>query len=192
MSSIEELNNKKFKIPIKINEYNPDFDAVGIDLGTTECSAAVIRKNGAEFVVLDNLTSFRTMPSYIIYNGQHPKCGQIAVNRLRNKSKYIVFDSKRILGRDLDEIIVDPLWPFNIREINNEIRIKLANMSIVKSPEEIFGALLKHIKKCVDEFQGRNINEVCQRVRQSEKVLEWKQNKTERKSIISEFLDKFF
>uniref|UniRef100_A0A914Y327 Heat shock protein 70 n=1 Tax=Panagrolaimus superbus TaxID=310955 RepID=A0A914Y327_9BILA len=144
-----------------MDEYNPEFEAVGIDLGTTECCAAVIRKNGVEVVQLDPIVAAsHTMPSFVVYDEAHDKCGQIAVNRLRTKSKYTVFDSKRFIGKDFKDIIVDPLWPFNVTEFNDKVQIELADMQIIKSAEEVSGALLKHIKQKVDEFQGKIHDEV--------------------------------
>uniref|UniRef100_A0AC34GQY0 Macro domain-containing protein n=1 Tax=Panagrolaimus sp. ES5 TaxID=591445 RepID=A0AC34GQY0_9BILA len=156
MTSLEELNNRKYNIPIKMDEYNPEYEAVGIDLGTTECCAAVIRRNGVEFVQLDPIVSTsRTMPFFVAYDEKREKCGQIAVNRLRTKSKYVIFDSKRIIGKDFKDIIVDPLWPFKVTESDSKVQIELADREIIKSPEAVSGALLKHIKQKVDEFQGK-------------------------------------
>uniref|UniRef100_A0A914R5L5 Calponin-homology (CH) domain-containing protein n=1 Tax=Panagrolaimus davidi TaxID=227884 RepID=A0A914R5L5_9BILA len=147
-------------IPKKLSNYDPDIQAVGIDLGTTECCTAVMRKNGPEFVVLDPITAGRTMPSYVAFDEKEPKCGQIVVDRMRHQSKCSVFDSKRIIGKTYETITIDPLWPFQISENDDNVLLTLEtyNGRDIKSPEEVTAALLRHIKTATEAFQSKNLN----------------------------------
>uniref|UniRef100_A0A914PET9 Heat shock protein 70 n=1 Tax=Panagrolaimus davidi TaxID=227884 RepID=A0A914PET9_9BILA len=87
-----------FYIPRIQAPFNIEKNVIGIDLGTSRCCVAVIRKNGITTVPLDN-TGERLLPSYVSYDEKNVKCGQIVVERLRNYSKSTIFDSKRIIGR---------------------------------------------------------------------------------------------
>ena len=135
--------------------------AVGIDLGTSRCFAAVNRRDGIVTVSLDN-TGERQLPSYVSFKEAEPLCGQIVVNRLSRDSKSTVFDSKRIIGRKFNEIQIDPNWPFEIAENaeNAVIRIQTSDGDIYKTPEEVASVLLKQIKKKVEAFQGRQLDRV--------------------------------
>uniref|UniRef100_A0AC34F2J5 IRG-type G domain-containing protein n=1 Tax=Panagrolaimus sp. ES5 TaxID=591445 RepID=A0AC34F2J5_9BILA len=162
MLSIINQSKSKYNIPIKILNYDSSLNAIGIDLGTTECCVAVIRKNGPDFVVLDPVTSLRTMPSYIAFDEKEPKCGQIVVDRMRHKAKYSIFDTKRIIGKRPAEITTDLLWPFKVINEQNKalIQHETAKGTDIKSPEEITAVLLSHIKKATETYQSKKISEV--------------------------------
>uniref|UniRef100_A0A914QJ74 Heat shock protein 70 n=1 Tax=Panagrolaimus davidi TaxID=227884 RepID=A0A914QJ74_9BILA len=102
-----------YSIPKKQKFYDFSINAIGIDLGTSSCFAAVNRKNGIETVALDN-TGERILPSYIGYEEAKVKCGKLVVERLGNYTKYTVFDSKRLIGQCYDEKLKDASWPFQI------------------------------------------------------------------------------
>uniref|UniRef100_A0AC34FVX8 Uncharacterized protein n=1 Tax=Panagrolaimus sp. ES5 TaxID=591445 RepID=A0AC34FVX8_9BILA len=154
-------NTSEMPIPYKLSSYDIENNAVGIDFGTTECCAAVIRKSGPDFVVLDDVTRLRTMPSYISFDEENEKCGQIVVNRMRHQSKYTVYDIKRIIGKKCEEVIVDSLWPFKV--ISNEkeggsVQIETYTFNgsqELKTPEEIAAVLMKHMKTCLEAYQSK-------------------------------------
>uniref|UniRef100_A0AC34FH86 Uncharacterized protein n=1 Tax=Panagrolaimus sp. ES5 TaxID=591445 RepID=A0AC34FH86_9BILA len=156
-------NVNEITIPTMLSSYDIEVNAVGIDLGTTECCAAVIRKNGPDFVVLDEVTRLRTMPSYVSFDEENDKCGQIVVNRMRHQSKYTVYDIKRIIGKKFDEVIVDSLWPFKVvpqNENGSEVRIETKtfdNKHQLKTPEGIAAVLVKHMKTCLEAYQGQSL-----------------------------------
>uniref|UniRef100_A0AC35GV20 Heat shock protein 70 n=1 Tax=Panagrolaimus sp. PS1159 TaxID=55785 RepID=A0AC35GV20_9BILA len=159
-----KINKKSYNMPPKTVGYYQASNAVGIDFGTTECCAAVIRNAGPDCVTLDLTTNLRTMPSYVAYDEKEPKCGQIAVDRIRYFGKCTVYDSKRMLGKTFDEIAIDSSWPFTITEFDEtSCQIVLENkertMLWTKSPEEISSSILKHIKQKVDEYQNKYLKE---------------------------------
>uniref|UniRef100_A0AC34FJ54 Uncharacterized protein n=1 Tax=Panagrolaimus sp. ES5 TaxID=591445 RepID=A0AC34FJ54_9BILA len=96
----------RYRIPKQILIFDDQIKAVGIDLGTTRCCEAVNRTNKIEIVAIEN-TGDRLMPSYVAYDEENVKCGQVVVNRLRNYSNSTIFDSKRIIGKTFDEIEID-------------------------------------------------------------------------------------
>uniref|UniRef100_A0A914QD60 Uncharacterized protein n=1 Tax=Panagrolaimus davidi TaxID=227884 RepID=A0A914QD60_9BILA len=151
------LQKTDFVILSKSKDYNPNFNAIGIDLGTTECCAAVIRKNGPDFVVLDQTSNLLAMPSYVAFDEKEPKCGKVALDRMRYKSEYTVYDSKRIIGKDFERIAVDPLWPFDVLNLEGNVFLQMKtynNDVLQKRPEEISADLLLHIKKMLEQYQG--------------------------------------
>uniref|UniRef100_A0AC34F916 Heat shock protein 70 n=1 Tax=Panagrolaimus sp. ES5 TaxID=591445 RepID=A0AC34F916_9BILA len=79
------------------SDYDPSLNPVGMDVGTTRCCVGVNRVDGIEVIAIDN--SSRLMPSYISYEEDMPKCGQIVCNRIKHYFKNTVFDIKRIIGR---------------------------------------------------------------------------------------------
>uniref|UniRef100_A0A914Q052 Heat shock protein 70 n=1 Tax=Panagrolaimus davidi TaxID=227884 RepID=A0A914Q052_9BILA len=144
-----------------LKDFNPEFDATGIDLGTTECCTAVIRKHGPDFVALDPTTSNRTLPSYVGFDEKEPKCGKIVVDRMRNHANCTVYDTKRIMGREFDKIVTDSLWPFNVINANSGASIEVDTFEgkKIKSPEVIAAVLLAHIKSNLESYQGRILSE---------------------------------
>uniref|UniRef100_A0A914YA01 Heat shock protein 70 n=1 Tax=Panagrolaimus superbus TaxID=310955 RepID=A0A914YA01_9BILA len=151
-------NKQAYIIPPNISNYDVNLAAIGIDFGTTECYAAVIRKNGPDFVVL-GLTSDRQMPSYVAFDEKEPKCGQIVIERMRQKLEYSVFDIKRVIGRNYDEISVDPFWPFKIITKNDNVFIEVQtfNGKEYMSPEEISAVLLSRMKAKIEEHQNSKL-----------------------------------
>uniref|UniRef100_A0A914Z8Q0 Heat shock protein 70 n=1 Tax=Panagrolaimus superbus TaxID=310955 RepID=A0A914Z8Q0_9BILA len=105
-----------YNIPIKLKNYDLDLDVIGIDLGTTECCAAIIRHYGAAFPDLEIMTGSRTISSYVAFNEKNPLCGKVVVEQMRTYANYSVYDTKRIIGKNFDEIKIDPLWPFTVKE----------------------------------------------------------------------------
>uniref|UniRef100_A0A914PS32 Uncharacterized protein n=1 Tax=Panagrolaimus davidi TaxID=227884 RepID=A0A914PS32_9BILA len=159
----DEINeqNGLYFIPKKIQNYNSELNAIGIDFGITECCASVIRKKGPDFVVLDDTTGLRTMPSYISFDEKMPKCGQIVVDRMRYNAKYSVYDTKRIIGKDLESILIDPLWPFKVLNVGSNVvfGIETFNGKDTKFLEELSSILLKHIKIKLEAYQNTILTE---------------------------------
>uniref|UniRef100_A0A914Q8K9 Heat shock protein 70 n=1 Tax=Panagrolaimus davidi TaxID=227884 RepID=A0A914Q8K9_9BILA len=109
-------NQKKldtiYNIPEKdfINSLN--INAVGIDLGMTRSCVGVNRTNGIELVAIDN--NERQLPSYVSFKEKDPICGQLVINNLHSYANSTVFDIKRIIGRNFNEIQINSAWPFEV------------------------------------------------------------------------------
>uniref|UniRef100_A0A914PSY1 Hypoxia up-regulated protein 1 n=1 Tax=Panagrolaimus davidi TaxID=227884 RepID=A0A914PSY1_9BILA len=102
------------------------------------------------------------MPSYVAYDEREPKCGQIAIDRMRRFEKCTVFDTKRMLGKNFDEIAIDPSWPFEVKESDDkscQIVLEKSDGLITLSPEEVSSSILKHIKEKADEYQQKHLKE---------------------------------
>jgi heat shock protein 1/8 len=144
--------NETYTIPKKIELNDENIEAVGIDLGTSQCCVAVNRRNGIETVPIDN-SGERLLPSYVAFDEENPKCGQVVVDRLRYYSEYTIFDSKRFIGKNFSEVKIDKSWPFELINFGNKPIIKIVGMR--KTPDNIASVLLTHIKKKTEEFQGK-------------------------------------
>uniref|UniRef100_A0AC34F6E8 Heat shock protein 70 n=1 Tax=Panagrolaimus sp. ES5 TaxID=591445 RepID=A0AC34F6E8_9BILA len=170
----ELLSNPNFTIqPYEINlnqqYFNPTnqnfidltkIDAVGIDYGTTKCCAAVYRRNGVESLALDNAS--RILPSYVSFDEENIKCGEVVVQRLRNHSKSTIFDAKRLLGKRLEELKIDKSWEFDFDNEQQKLQIIVDGFGggkVQKYPEDVSASLLKHIKIKAEEFQGKLLSE---------------------------------
>uniref|UniRef100_A0A914PWM2 Hypoxia up-regulated protein 1 n=1 Tax=Panagrolaimus davidi TaxID=227884 RepID=A0A914PWM2_9BILA len=126
----------------------------------TRCCVAVNRKNGIELVAIDN--SERQLPSYVSFKEKDPICGQLVINQLELYANSTVFDIKRIIGRNFDEIQIHS-WPFEVIKNKNSkplLLVRGCESSIVKYPEEVSAILLKHVKHKVKEFQEKEMDEV--------------------------------
>uniref|UniRef100_A0A914QLK9 Hypoxia up-regulated protein 1 n=1 Tax=Panagrolaimus davidi TaxID=227884 RepID=A0A914QLK9_9BILA len=155
-------NRTIYKIPPKLVYYNKNLNAVGIDLGTSECYASVIRRNGPEGIVLDSKTNNRNLPSYVAIDELNEPCGQYVINRMERKPEFLAFDGKRLIGKEFDEIVIDPLWSFKVINYCEQIYLLFydkENVPAVRSSTYILSCLLKQIKQKTDEFQGTNISE---------------------------------
>uniref|UniRef100_A0AC34F434 Heat shock protein 70 n=1 Tax=Panagrolaimus sp. ES5 TaxID=591445 RepID=A0AC34F434_9BILA len=151
--------NNCYLIPKKDILLTSNFQAIGIDLGTSRCCAAVNRVNGIQVIPLD-YTGERLLPSYVSYDEKNVKCGKIVIHRLRNHWKSTIFDTKRIIGRNLIEFEIDENWSFIVSE--NETRkvvmeIDGFNGKQKITAEQVATELLKYIKQKAEEFQGTKI-----------------------------------
>uniref|UniRef100_A0A914PF87 Uncharacterized protein n=1 Tax=Panagrolaimus davidi TaxID=227884 RepID=A0A914PF87_9BILA len=155
-----KLENMQYHFPKIKNIDNGFLDAVGIDLGTTRCYAAVKRKNGIESIALEN-TGNRLLSSYVSFDENHVKCGEVVTNRMQFYEKSTVFDSKRIIGKLYTFIDADNSWQFSITKYFNRAKIGIISPDgkTSKFPEEISAALLKHVKIKCEEIQGKELNE---------------------------------
>uniref|UniRef100_A0A914XXM3 Heat shock protein 70 n=1 Tax=Panagrolaimus superbus TaxID=310955 RepID=A0A914XXM3_9BILA len=152
-------NDKMFAFPKRITDENSNINAVGIDLGTSRCCVAVNRKSGIETVGLEN-TGERLLPSYVAYDEDNTKCGQVVADRLRNYSKATVFDSKRMIGKSM--VVIDKIWPFKVVNIDNQVMIKLETDrgEIQQTAIQVASELLKYMKIKTEQFQGKRLSEV--------------------------------
>ena len=78
----------------KINEEEP---IIGIDLGTTNCCAAIFNKN--MITIIEDKGGKRTIPSLITIKNKEIIFGHAAKNLMYSNSENTIKDSKRLIGR---------------------------------------------------------------------------------------------
>lgn len=122
---------------------------IGIDLGTTYCSAAAYKNGKVEIIEFNGKNAF---PSYVFY--AHPnQYGFTARENLKNPEyrKSVVYDSKRMLGKtykDLENEI--PTWTFDVKSDSNGnpiIPIDNGKMLIKVKPCEVSASILNYIRE---------------------------------------------
>ena len=89
--------------------------AIGIDLGTTY-SCVGVWMNG-EVQIIPNISGDRTTPSYVSFEDGKDYVGEAAKNIAGNNLQNTIFDSKRLIGRKINdrEVQIDlKYWPFII------------------------------------------------------------------------------
>ncbi|CAG9764227.1 unnamed protein product [Ceutorhynchus assimilis] len=143
--------------------------AIGIDLGTTFSSVAVIKSGKIPEVIGDSQYGDDSIPSVVFFN---PTNDEVSVGKYADQwgikaRTNLIYDVKRLIGRKFDDVYVQDLiksgqYSFKIvrgREDSAEIEIKQNNRIITKLPEEIAAEILKNLKTSASEFLGEEVKE---------------------------------
>jgi molecular chaperone DnaK len=133
---------------------------LGIDLGTTNCCAAVVE--GVTPQVLTNREGSRTTPSIIGFTEDGERLvGQIAKRQAITNPMNTVFAVKRLVGRKFDSEETQharEVLPYEIvRAVNGDVKIRARGREY--SPEETSAFILKEIKEFSEEILGEEITE---------------------------------
>jgi molecular chaperone DnaK (HSP70) len=138
---------------------------LGIDLGTTYSCASVMLDH--RIVVIENSLGQRTTPSYVCFLKNKEICvGELAKLQPSKEYKYIIYNSKRLLGRNINdkeikEIIPD--LPFDVRQDDELNQLKI-NINFKKEgnkifyPEQISALILKKIITDSEYYLQRLLN----------------------------------
>uniref|UniRef100_A0A914PWY2 Uncharacterized protein n=1 Tax=Panagrolaimus davidi TaxID=227884 RepID=A0A914PWY2_9BILA len=162
-TSEDSFNIEGNTYPLPNHSYYYDFSTplIGIDFGTTKCVAAINYQDEIETFDPDPLTSEPSLFSFVSYSELLVKCGQAAIYKIRNESRYTVFDVKRIIGRSLHDIKVDILWPFELAEGPNGVSIGVHTYTGKQwlTPEDIAAVLFKKIKTAAERLTKSTVTE---------------------------------
>ena len=133
---------------------------IGIDLGTTNCCAAVV--DVTKPVVIPNREGARTTPSVVAFTAAGERLvGQIARRQAMTNPQNTAYAVKRLIGRRFDSEEVRwarTLVPYQIVEAENgDASVKILDR--VHSPPEISALILREIKEFAEEFLGEEITQ---------------------------------
>ncbi len=133
---------------------------IGIDLGTTNCCAAVV--DVTKPVVIPNREGARTTPSVVaITTAGERLVGQIARRQVMTNPYNTVYSVKRLIGRRFDSPEVARtrnLVPYSIVEApNGDAFIEIQNRQY--SPQEVSSLILREIKEFAEAFLGEEVTE---------------------------------
>jgi molecular chaperone DnaK len=133
---------------------------LGIDLGTTNCCAAVV--DVAAPRVLSNREGTRTTASIVAFTDEDDRLvGQIAKRQAITNPQNTVFAVKRLIGRKFTDPEVQrarELLPYPLVESENgDVKIQIREQQY--SPEEISAFILREIKGFAEEILGERVEE---------------------------------
>lgn len=142
--------------------------AIGIDLGTCECRVAVWRDSKVE--LLQNPGGQRTMPSYVLFQGDTPATGVSSTVPYREPLELLsgsaIFNVKRLIGRmDTDPVVQNSKnLPFMIETLEIGVRPFIAALSSgvwrSTTPEEVLAILLVELRAMAEVQLGRAVRSV--------------------------------
>ena len=138
---------------------------LGIDLGTTYSCASVMLDH--RIVIIENSLGQRITPSYVCFLKSNEICvGELAKLQPSHEYKNIIYNSKRLLGRNINdkeikEIVTD--LPFEIRQDDELDQLKI-NINFKDEgnkrfyPEQISALILKKIISDSEYYLQRLLN----------------------------------
>ncbi len=134
---------------------------VGIDLGTTNSCAAILK--GGEPEVIPNREGTRTTPSVVAFQ----ESGEILVGLLAKRqaitnAENTIFGIKRLMGRKYDDPVVQE-WmkkvPYKVvKAPNGDAHVEVRGKRY--SPPEISAMVLRKIKEDLEEYLGQPVKDV--------------------------------
>ena len=139
-------------------------DILGVDLGTTY-SVIGLWKNG-KVEIFTNDAGNRTTPSVVGFTNQEVVAGETAKNQLVFNPKNTIFESKRMLGKMMNDPKLQAdrkNWPFETKEGPDggvRIEVTFKGEKKVFLPQEISGMVLKHLKSLARKRLGYTLNEM--------------------------------
>ncbi|CAL8136296.1 unnamed protein product [Orchesella dallaii] len=131
--------------------------AIGIDLGTTYCCAAVFMNGKVEIV--RNPQGHNTTPSYVNIKPSGEKIvGTTAKDNAHRNAENTVFDAKRMIGRRFDDPQLQNdinFWPFTIVQGAEGPAIEVNKVEY--PPEQIASFILIQLASDAEKFLGQPV-----------------------------------
>ncbi|KAL9680120.1 hypothetical protein QQ045_017997 [Rhodiola kirilowii] len=138
--------------------------AIGIDLGTNYSCVGVWLNDHVE--IIPNDQGDRTTPSFVAFTDSERLIGVAAMDQAAMNPTNTVFDSKRLLGRNFTDNVVQndmTLWPFNIilGPANKPmIVVDYKGDKRQFAPEEISSMILYKMRQIAEAYLGSTISNV--------------------------------
>jgi molecular chaperone DnaK len=133
---------------------------IGIDLGTTNSVAAVMR--GGEPEVIPTAEGERLCPSVVAVNKNHERLvGRVARNQAIVNPENTVFSIKRFMGRKFDDPEVQRSLgrvPYKVTKApNGDVRVILDGKEY--SPPEVSAMILSKLRADAESYLGESVTE---------------------------------
>ncbi len=131
---------------------------IGIDLGTTNCCAAVLE--GGKPIVITNTEGGRTTPSIVGFGkGSQRLVGQLAKRQSVTNAENTIFSIKRFIGRRWDDTTEERVRvPYNcIKGRDETVNVDIRGQRY--TPQEISAMILQKIKTDAEAFLGETVTE---------------------------------
>ncbi len=133
----------------------PPLDPIlGIDLGTTNSLAAIVRAGRPE--VLISREGKKLVPSVIHFRDGVPEIGYGAKSRKILESSRTVFSVKRLLGRAYSDVeAAAEQLPYHLVAGKNEVRVEIDGRTY--SPVELSSMILRELKLSAESALGTSV-----------------------------------
>lgn len=133
--------------------------AIGIDLGTSNSSVAVIWDGKVK--VIQNEGNPVT-PSYVAFTKHGCLIGEAAMNQIFRNPENTVFDVKRLIGRKFNDPTVpadQKHWPFTVQAVDEDPRIEVTCKGEKRlfTPELISAMVLNKLKELVEGYVQQTV-----------------------------------
>jgi molecular chaperone DnaK len=161
---VEQLEAGEAELEVSIPRTPPTLGAptraiIGIDLGTSNSCAAVVR-DGRPYVI-PSREGYNTVPSIVAVNARNAVVvGHLARAQLLVNPRATVYGAKRLVGRPYDSAPVQELkgkFPYEIVEgPNGEAAVLLGNRTL--SLEEVSALVLREVKEVAQNHLGEEVN----------------------------------
>lgn len=144
----------KYSIPrtlsFELRIKNLPLYSYGIDLGTTFSCAAFVQSGKIEMISPNTTTSSKSFPSCVTYSDDFTiTVGHAASNMKRKKNYTFIYDAKRFIGLDYDDIDEDEIkyYPFKLvkKEQIPVYNVNFKDRIISVLPLDIESEILKYI-----------------------------------------------
>jgi molecular chaperone DnaK len=144
-------------IPVPVEK--PSRHVIGIDLGTTNSCAAIVK--GGKPYVIPSREGYNTVPSIVALNARHKLVvGHNAKAQLLTNPKNTVWGAKRLVGRPFDSSIVQDIKSKFSYEIvagdDGLAAVRLGNDTL--SLEQISALVLREVKEVARSHVGEEVN----------------------------------
>ena len=137
--------------------------AIGIDLGTTYSCVGWWKDNRCEIIANDQ--GNRTTPSYVAFNENERLIGDGAKNQVSINPSNTVYDAKRLIGREYNDISLQAdikHFSFPVKnDGNNKPIIDVTYKGEAKKyrPEEISSMVLSKMKEIAESYIGEEVTD---------------------------------
>ena len=160
------LNKKNEEINLNYNTLSEKMKKIidqnelilGIDLGTTYSCASIMLDN--HYIVIQNSLGEKITPSYVGFLNENNICVGRLAKLLPSNEKNIIFNSKRLLGKDK----IENNLPFDLNRLEvddkfNSLKIKTYFPNKIKRfyPEQISAMILKKIIIDSEDYLSKKI-----------------------------------
>lgn len=136
--------------------------AIGIDLGTTRTCAAVWKEGRVH--IIPSKWGRRFTPSVVAYTSSGVLVGDKAKERAVLNSRSTVFNIKRIIGKEFDDIQSQDngkYHNYNLVDLNDEPHVQIERDGVKSevSPKEISAQILLEVRRAAGEYLGEEVTE---------------------------------
>jgi len=136
--------------------------AIGIDLGTSSSRIGVWQKNHVE--IIPNELGKRKTPSYVSFTNSECLVGDRAFYQVGKNYKNTVFDIKRLIGRDFNDLNIyydEKYRSFKVIEKDKRAYILIESKNETKNitPIELYSMILTKMKETAENYLCQSVSD---------------------------------